>query len=677
MNKNSIVNRRITIYSIIVCLIFFIIICRLFFVMIINNKKYKSKIKKLSYSIVEKDSGPRGRIYDRNYNIIVDNIAVRSIYYRSDNKLSLEEEFKLLEEVSSHIELDLDKLNDDMKKNYYINKYKDKDDLLISKDELKLFEERKLSYKDIINLKMKRISKEVLDGFSDLDNKVSYLYYLINNGYTYSDKVIKSGGVTDSEYAYITENKDKVSGFYIKEEWERTYPYGDVFKSILGSVSTSSQGIPSEYKNEYLKKGYSLDDRVGLSYIEKEYDEVLRGSKNVYKVLNSHQLELIKEARRGQDIVLSIDINLQKELEEVIASEIIKAKNEPNTKYYNHSFVVIQDPRNGEILAMAGKKVENENGEYKVVDYTPAILTSPMTPGSVVKAASMLVGYNTGAIKMGEVIKDECIKIASTPKKCSWRTYGYINDIEALAFSSNVYQFKTAIRVAGSNYQYNMPFKINNNAFQIYRKMYNSFGLGVKTGIDLPVESKGYSSSDETPGLLLDYVMGQFETYTAIQLSQYISTIANGGERLKPHILKEIRKSSENDEIGDKVKDVSKVVLNKIDSEEKYFDRVKEGLHAVTMSSYGLGRGFINYSHDPSGKTGTSQSFLDTNNDGVIDTETISTLFIAYAPTDNPTVSFLVASPNSSYPNEYNSYSSLVNYHLTQKISELYFKFYN
>ena len=106
---------------------------------------------------------------------------------------------------------------------------------------------------------------------------------------------------------------------------------------------------------------------------------------------------------------MSIDINLQKDIEEILGQEVLNAKKEPNTKYYDHSFVIIEDPNTGEILAMAGKKAILENGEYKIDDYTPAILTSPMTPGSVVKAASMLVGYNEGAIKIGHSLKKNTI----------------------------------------------------------------------------------------------------------------------------------------------------------------------------------------------------------------------------------------------------------------------------
>ena len=186
---------------------------------------------------------------------------------------------------------------------------------------------------------------------------------------------------TDEEYAYVSENNSILNGFNTRIDWERVYPYGETLKSILGTVSTSSQGIPAELKDYYLEKGYSLNDRVGLSYIEKQYEEYLHGEKAVYEIVNSHDTKLVKEGTRGKDIVLSIDINLQQEIEKILEEQIRIAKTEPNTEFYDHSSVVIQDPRTGEILAMAGKKIVNGN----IQDNTISILTSPITPGSVVK----------------------------------------------------------------------------------------------------------------------------------------------------------------------------------------------------------------------------------------------------------------------------------------------------
>lgn len=670
-NYNKVINRRINIYLFIVYFVFIVLVVRLFRLMVIENKYYSKKLKEVSNVVIEKDQAPRGRIFDRNYNIIVDNKAVKMIVYSKNPNIKSSNEVKLSDKVSKYIDIDYSKINDEIIKNYLLVKNYDKLRKRISEKENRKFKEKRYNSDGINKIIKSKIKDNELNISLD-DKKSAYLYYLMNKGYSYDDKIIKSKDVTDLEYNYFKENEDSLNGFKIKTTWERVYPYGDTFKSILGSVSDSNQGIPLELKDEYLNKGYSLNDRVGLSYLEKQYEDVLRGTKNKYKKLNRGSLKLIEKGKRGKDIVLSIDINLQKEIESILSEEVVKAKSEPNTKYYNHSFVVIENPNTGEILAMSGKKIENGN----IIDYTPALLTSPMTPGSVVKAASMLVGYNEGAIKIGEYMNDSCIKIASTPKKCSWRNLGRINDIDALALSSNVYQFKTAIRVAGSSYNENMGFKIRNNAFTTYRNMYHSFGLGVKTEIDLPIESTGYTSKNETPGLLLDFVMGQFETYTPIQLSQYISTVANDGKRLQPHLLKEVHESTNGSKIGKLESEFEPRVLNTVKSEEKYFKRVKEGLHAVTMSSYGLGRGYIESIHDPSGKTGTSQSFLDTDNDGVIDTETISTAFIGYAPTNNPMVTFTVTSPDSSHPNSSINYNSLVNLHITKRVSKKYYEIY-
>ena len=441
----------------------------------------------------------------------------------------------------------------------------------------------------------------------------------------------------------------------------------------MGTVSTSTQGIPAESKDYYLEKGYSLNDRVGLSYIEKQYEEYLKGEKDVYEVVSSHETRLIKEGSRGKDIVLTIDMNLQKEVEKIVEEEMRKAKTEPNTEYYDHSSVVIQDPRTGEILAMVGKKIVND----EIVDNTVSILTSPVTPGSVVKGASMLVGYNTGSVKIGEKIKDECVKVAGVAEKCSSvNNLGVIDDITALAKSSNVYQFKIAIRVNGQEYRRGMKLNFNQKSFDIYRNMYHSFGLGVKTEIDLPVESLGYRSTDKAAGNLLDFVMGQYESYTPIQLSQYISTIANGGSRIAPHLLKEVHKETSEEGLGPIEINVEPKILNKIDTKEEYMNRVKEGFKAVLNSSGGYGVGYMNTSMRPAGKTGTSQSMKDTNNDGKNDTDTITSSFIGYAPYDNPKMSIIVTSPDSSHPNSKSNFASLVTYHMTQRITEKYQELY-
>jgi len=315
----------------------------------------------------------------------------------------------------------------------------------------------------------------------------------------------------------------------------------------------------------------------------------------------------------------------------------------------------------------------SHNG-YEIYDYSPGVTTSPVAVGSVIKGASHIVGYNTGALSIGEVRNDACIKIMNTPIKCSWMYLGNVNDITALTQSSNTYQFNTAIRVGKGYYQYNQPLTIDKEAFNIYRKTFAEFGLGIKTGIDLPIESLGYKGVNTLPGYLLDFSIGQYDTYTPIQLSQYIGTIANNGYRMQPYLLKSVYKPSE-ETFTNIIYETKATILNKVNTEDIYINRVQMGFKTV-LEPYGTGYYYINPIYNPAGKTGTSQSFIDTNNDGSIDTETITHNFVAYAPHDNPTVTFTIVSPDISHKNNGSTYQAGVNSRLAYQVAEKYFQFY-
>ena len=124
----------------------------------------------------------------------------------------------------------------------------------------------------------------------------------------------------------------------------------------------------------------------------------------------------------------------------------------------------------------------------------------------------------------------------------------------------------------------------------------------------------------------------------------------------------------------DKVSDTKVTVLNKVNTEQQYLDRVKLGFQRVLDS--GTGYGYIDLAYKPAGKTGTSESFIDTDNDGVVDTETITTTFVAYAPYDNPRVSFTVISPDVYYNQNGSTYQSNVNKRIVSRVSKKYFDFY-
>lgn len=666
----EIMEKRFNIIIGIICVLFLIITSRVFYLQILKNAEYTEKLSYSTEKKIESTSSPRGRIYDRNYNLLVDNEAVKTIYYKKKSGVTAKEEIELAYTIGDNISIDYSGINDTKLKDFYYKGHYEECRKKITDKEWDLYSKRKLTDKDILKLIYERIDDEISE-YDERDKKAAYIYYLMNKGYSYAEKVIKNKDVTEEEYAYISENIDNLNGFNTKLDWERVYLYGDTFKTILGSVSSNSQGIPEELAKTYLKKGYSLDDRVGISYLEYQYEDYLKGTKATYRLLSDNSYELVSEGKRGNDIVLTIDINLQKYLEEMLANEVYNAKGEAGTNYYNRSFVVVSDPNTGEILAMSGKQVlTNDNGEKYVVDYTPGIVTLPVTPGSVVKGASMMVGYKYGAIDIGTVINDECIKIKDTPEKCSWRTMGNIDDIYALQYSSNVYQYKIAINVGGGTYEYNKGLSLDPDAFKKYRDMYAEFGLGLKTGIDLPVESLGYMGTSKLPGHLLDFAIGQYDTYTPIQLSQYINTIANGGNRLKPYLLKEVYTPSDNgDKFGSLVYKGNITIQGTLSVDKKYIDRVREGFNAVVTS--GLGYGYMGYYTNSSGKTGTSESFIDTDNDGKVDTETITTSFVGYSPSDNPKMSVVVVSPDISIPD--NS-QSMVTKRISSNIVNKYFE---
>ena len=664
---DNVINRRYVFLFWLIIGSFFLLTISFFKVMIIDNEKYNKLLDELTYDVVLGSSPPRGRILDRNHNVIVDNKAVNTIVYKRRKGTSYKDMIKLAYKVYSHLDLDYSKVSNRAIREFYLYNSKTNLDELISKEEWEFYDMKKLSSLELEEFKLERISEEDILNLSEEDLKVAYLFYLMRDGYSYTEKIIKSN-VSDYEFAYISENNSELDGFDTKIDWIRVYPYGDTMKSILGSVSSSSQGVPVEEKDYYLKQGYSLNDRVGLSYLEKQYEEYFKGEKSQYQVINSNELKLIKEGHRGNDIVLSIDINLQVEVEKIIVEQMMRAKKELNTEYYAHSSVIIQDPYTGEVLVMASKRIVNGN----VVDNANSMLVSPVTPGSVVKGASMLVGYNEGVIEIGEKMYDECVKIAGAPKKCSSvLNLGVIDDIVALAKSSNVYQFKTAIRVNGQEYFNGIKLNFRQESFDKYRKMYRSFGLGVSTGIDLPVESDGYTAKDRSAGNLLDYVMGQYETYTPLQLSQYINTIANGGSRYKMHLLKEVVSDD-----GEPIYNYDPVILNIVDTDDIYMKRIQEGFYAVMHMSGGYGRGYVEDRLDAAGKTGTSQSFLDTDNNGIIDTETITSNFVGYMPYSNPKISLTVVSPNSSHPNSNSNFASLVTLRITKAVSNKYAEMY-
>lgn len=600
--------KKFQILKITIFLVFIIITTKLFFVQIIDKNKYISYVYNNTHTFWYSPSVPRGKIYDRNNKIIVDNEAIKTLYYIKNSENTLKKEIEIAYNLAKNIDIDYTTLS----KNNYENFLK------ISK------------YND-----------------DELTKKTAYIYYLMNAGYSFAPKLIKKD-INDKEYVYLI--SANLNGILVNNDWKRKYESS--FKSLIGNIAS----IPYENKTYYLNNGYSLSDKVGVSYLEKIYENTLKGHKSKYEIKDGN-LILIEPGKKGNDIYLTIDIDLQNYLDNLLEEELIKTKKEYNTKYFNKIFVVIVDPNNGDILAISGKQIIKTTTGYKVYDYTPGTFLNSYTSGSVVKGASHIVGYNTNSLKIGEKRYDTCLKIG-TINKCSWTYLGYINDIDALKYSSNTYQFRTAINVGKGKYEYNKPLSIDKNAFNIYRKVFNSFGLGSKTGIEFD-EVTGIKGTSTLPGFLLDLAIGQYDTYTPIELAQYISSLAVG-KRYKLKIVKKI-----NDKI------IEDTVLNEIETEKKYLDRVKLGFREAAIN--GLGVNYIYYKG--AGKTGTAETFTDSNNDGIVDTPTINKTFVGYFPYDSPKYAFSIVAPDISFGNSYGSnINQRISYNITKKIYEMYLK---
>ena len=574
-------------------------------------------------------SAPRGRILDTNGKVLVDNLGVKTIYYNKIKGISTSEEIEIAKKLASILSVDEGSILE-QKEFWLVNNNNGSN--LITEEEYKLLDERKLSSSDLYDLKIERITEDMLNEEDELFRKCAKVYSLMNDGYVYSKKEILKR-VSDEEYAKVIESD--IPGVTGELSWERIYLYGDTLRNILGSVGS----IPSEEVDEYLSNGYELTDIVGISYLEKEYEEYLKGKKAKYLVNSDNTLTLVEEEQRGNDLVLSIDIDIQMKAEEIIKDKILLGKKYPNTDYYKDSYALVSDPLTGEIIAMAGIRL---NSDDTWSDISLNTINKSFTIGSAVKGATIAVGYQNNLIEMDKYITDSCVKLYLTPQKCSFKSLGRINDLTALAYSSNYYQFMIAIALTGNTYTPNMKLNATEEHFKIYRDMLASFGLGAITNIDLPGETTGIIGSTVADDLLLNLAIGQYDTYTPIEVLQYINSMASG-TRMSLSLMKEIRNDDEvvvKNEIE---------VLNDVAVDEEYLNRIREGLTLVLKE--GTGKIYVRDDLLAAGKTGTSESFYDSDNDGKVDVQTITSTFAGYFPNEDPKYSVVVITPNISHNN--------------------------
>lgn len=610
-------------------LIAFFIICSFKLVSILKNKEYYTKLLDEKTNIyVYGISAPRGRILDCNGKVLVDNIGIKTIYYNKIKGITKSKELEIAGLLANVLSVD-EATIDELKEYYLINNNDGK--YLITDEEYKLFEERKITKEEIDIKKRARITDDMLN-YSSKEKTQAHIYSLMNKGYIYSKKKIASN-LTEEEYAKIIESK--IPGITGELSWDRIYLYGDTLKNIFGRIGS----ITKETKEYYLTKDYELTDTVGISYLENVYEDYLRGKKAKYKVGSDYTLTLLEEEQKGNDLILSIDIDMQIKTEEILKDKLILAKKYGNTEYYKDSYALVSDPLTGSIKAISGIRLNDDN---TFSDISLNNINKSYTIGSAVKGATIAVGYKYKLIEPGKYINDSCVKLLFVPQKCSFKKLGKVNDLTALSNSSNYYQYMIAIKLTGNTYTPNMKLNATKEHFKKYREMLSSFGLGVKTGIDLPNEQTGIMGKTIADDLLLNLSIGQYDTYTPIEVLQYINSVATG-KRIKLSLMQEIKNGEET------LLENKSEVLNNVDLDKESLNRIKEGMKLVL--SEGTGKFYVPQGLNFAGKTGTSESFLDTNNDEIVDTATISSTFTGFYPADNPKFSIVVITPNVSHKN--------------------------
>ncbi|MFP7297623.1 peptidoglycan D,D-transpeptidase FtsI family protein [Neobacillus niacini] len=636
--------------------LFSVLILRLGLVQIVYGEDFKREIERTE-DITVNNPVPRGKMFDRNGKIIVDNTPLNAITYTKFQDTSQEEMLETAEHLAQLIDKDTSKVRDRDKKDFWLLKNPEKAKEKITDKEWDLYDQDEIDDKELYNLQLKRITENDLKSLSQQDLETLAIFREFNSGYALTQQIVKNENVTPEEFAVVSENLEELPGVDTTTDWERYYAFGNTLKTVLGNVTSSDEGLPKDKLDEYLARDYSRNDRVGKSYIELQYEDVLHGQKGKVKNVTDKSgkilsTEVVSEGQRGKDLVLTIDMNLQLEIEKIIEEELWKAKQNSKSALLDRAFVVLMNPHTGEILTMAGKQIakNSETNKQEMNDFALGNITTSYAVGSVVKGATILTGYNTGAIRPGSIQYDSPLLIKNTPPKSSWKNFGAINDLRALQVSSNVYMWKTVIEMGGGTYSPNKPLPLDLTAFDTMRQSFSQYGLGTKTGIDLPNESTGYVGPLKQPGLLLDLAIGQYDTYTVMQLAQYVSTIANGGYRVQPHIVKEIREPVlENNQLGPIVQEIEPTILNRIDGKDEWIDRVQEGFRMVMQVGDGTGVStFKGVEYNPAGKTGTAQAFYDgpeRKKFGKIPPEVMNLSLISYAPFDNPEVAMAVMVP--------------------------------
>lgn len=481
------------------------------------------------------------------------------------------------------------------------------------------------------------ISDDVIDRLSDLLKVPTDEIKTKIAGHSGFNPIRIKTDVTPDIVSIIEEQKSQYPGVVIEVTPIRDY--------ILKQEGAHTFGYVSEINDTELEKmkdeGYKSGDIIGKFGIEKVYDKELRGENGGQQVevdVSGKPVQILgrKEPVPGDDLELTIDINLQQAAE--------KAVDEQLTQIGAHAAAaVVMNPQTGEILAMVSRPAFDPNlfahgissKDWNQLNNNPyhpmdnKTITGEYPPGSTFKIVTGTAALTEGVVTPDEQIFDSGHHWIIPKGNADGEALGWLNFRTALAHSDNVYF-------------YEMGNRLGIDRLEKYARM---FGLGAKTGIDLPYEATGLVANrrykeknfDDGEWYLsetFDAAIGQgFNLVTPLQAAMVMGEIAADGKRYKPHVVNRIIAPD-----GSVVKDFQPELLSQLDVPEEDIKLVQDGLHDVTK--YGTAASsFRGFTVDIAGKTGTAENSQGRDHGW----------FVAYGPFDNPNIVVAVIVENGGY----------------------------
>ena len=652
-NSHSIPIRLNLLFAIVI-LLFLAIIGRLLYMQVLHKDFYENKLASASQTRVTMGSA-RGEIYDAAGKPLVQNTVKQVVSFTRSNKMTAADLKDISKKLLDYVTVTSPELTDRQMADYYLadtEVYKKTVEAL-PKDKRYDSDGNQLSESELYNNAAESIAVNQLN-YSDDEKKAIYLFSQLNSVENFATGNIQTDPLTDTQVALIASASKKLPGISISTSWDRKVLETSL-SSIVGTVSSEKSGLPAEEVDAYLKKGYSLNDRVGTSYLEKQYEEVLQGKRTIKEIhLDKHgdmeSVENIEEGSKGKNIKLTIDLTFQDSVDSLLKSYFNSELANGGAKYSEGVYAVALNPKTGAVLAMSGMKHNLETGEL-----TPDSLgtvTNVFVPGSVVKAATISSGWENGVLKGNQTLTDQPIVFQGSAAINSWYTPYYgsfpVTAVEALEYSSNAYMVQTALGMMGQTYQPNMTVKTNQleSAMGKLRATFSEYGLGASTGIDLPDESTGFIPQKFDLANYLTNAFGQFDNYTPMQLAQYVATIANNGVRLAPHIVEGIYDNNDKGGLGELIQAIDTKEINKVNISESDMAILHQGFYQVSHGTSPLttGRAFSDGATvSISGKTGTAESYVAGGQK-----EANNTNAVAYAPTENPQIAVAVVFPHNT-----------------------------